>query len=93
MVKIDFNENRKDIKIQETPRVTALSFDRCAEALAAGSNDAVVSIFDIRTAKKIRNLNCHSDSLTSVSFCRSIHAPYLVATGSRDKSVIFHDVR
>ena len=55
MVSIDFNKNRRGV--QGCPIVNALSFDRCGEALAVGSNDSVNSIFDITTGNRLRNLN------------------------------------
>jgi WD40 repeat protein len=70
-----------------------LSFDREGEALAAGSDDALVSIFDVRTGNRIRNLNCHSKAITAISWHRSKAAPYIIATGSADSTIVFHDVR
>jgi WD40 repeat protein len=54
MLSIDFNKNRQGVS--GCPHVVSLGFDRCGEALVAGSNDSMISIFDIRTGCKIRNL-------------------------------------
>ena len=93
MREIDFNYKRTTLDRSQKPFVTAISFDMCGEALAAGSSDSLVSIFDVRTGSRLRNLSCHSDAITAVSFCKNVCAPYLLATGSKDKSVVFHDVR
>lgn len=73
--------------------VISLCFDRGGEALAAGSSEAITSIYDVKTGKRLRNLNCHSDAVTAISWNRSLCAPYLVATGSTDSTIVFHDIR
>ena len=91
MLSIDFNRNRTGI--QGCPQVSSLSFDRCGEALVVGGSDSLTSIFDVRTGNRIRNLSHHVEAVTAVSFNRSAMMPYLVATGSKDKSIVLHDIR
>ena len=91
MVSIDFNRQRKGLV--GCPSVECISFDRCGEALIAGSSDNLASIFDVESGLRIRNLQCHSDSITAVSWNRSRAMPFIVATGSKDTSIVIHDVR
>lgn len=82
MTRIDFNRGRTDYV--DCPLVQSISFDRCGEAFAAGSNDGLVSLFDVTKGKRLRNLNLHTDSITAISWNRSFSLPYILATGSRD---------
>lgn len=89
MVAIDFNKGSKNVE-QE---VHSISFDRLGEALAAGGTESLVSIFDGESGKRLRNLSCHSSVVSAIAWNRSMQLPYLIATGSADESIIFHDVR
>lgn len=91
MTQIDFNKGRRDV--EGSPKVTALTFDRTGEALAAGSTDHLVSIFNVERGCRIRNLNCHSEQISDISWCRSLSQPYIVATGSFDSTIVIHDIR
>ena len=91
MISIDFNRNKRGVI--GCPIVNALSMDRCGEVLAVGGSDSITSIYDIRSGSRLRNLNAHSEEITAVSFNRSLCAPYMVATGSRDKTICIHDLR
>jgi WD40 repeat protein len=93
MKQIEFNEGRQNNSFDENPVVQCLSFDRCGEAFAAGSTENLVSIFDVERSKRIRNLKCHSDMISSLSWNRSFSMPYLLITGSKDKTIVLHDVR
>ena len=79
--------------IEYEPHITALSFDRCGEILTAGTTRAKVAVFDVNSSKRVRDLSCHSKQITTISHLRSACAPYLVATGSLDKTIVFHDLR
>lgn len=59
IIQIDFNRNRQNYSGR--PRVSALTFDRTGEALAAGSTDNLVSIFNVERGCRMRNLNCHEE--------------------------------
>lgn len=90
MIQIPFNQNRASENVGD---VLSLSFDRGAEAIAAGNSKAIVSIFDVEAGKRLRDLNCHSNAVTAISWNRSCAAPYIVATGSADSTIVFHDIR
>lgn len=73
--------------------MSSLNFDRCGEALAVGASDSMTSIFDAETTSRIRNLSCHSKSISAISWNKSKSAPYILATASEDSNIVFHDVR
>jgi WD40 repeat protein len=91
MISIDFNRNKQGAI--GCPIVNALSVDRCGEVLMAGGTDSVVSIYDMCTGSRLRNLKAHTEEITACSFNRSLCTPYMVATGSLDKTVCLHDLR
>lgn len=73
--------------------VTSISFERCGNALAAGTVDGLLHICDAVRGLRLRKLDCHNGAVTDVAWCRSSEANYLVATGSMDGTIVFHDVR
>lgn len=91
IIQIDFNKGRRDV--DSRPSVTCVTFDRSGEAIAAGSQDNLVSIFNVERGCRIRNLKCHSELISDISWCRSLSQPYIIATGSFDCKVAIHDVR
>ena len=93
LIQIDFNKGRRDLSDSQAPIVTCVTFDRSGEAVAAGSNDNLVSIFNVERACRIRNLSCHNQQVSDISWCRSLSQPYILATGSYDSTIAVHDVR
>lgn len=79
--------------IQLSDTVTSVSFERNGNSLAVGTTDGLLHICDAIRGLRLRKLNCHNDAITDVAWCRSPDANYLVATGSRDGTIVFHDVR
>ena len=74
-------------------QITSISFERGGNALAAGTVDGLLHICDAVRGIRLRKLDCHNDAVTDVAWCRSPEANYLVATGSTDGTIVFHDVR
>ena len=79
--------------IQLSDRVTSVSFERGGNALAAGTVDGLVHICDAERGLRLRKLDCHNNVTTDVAWCHSQDMNYLVATGSMDGTIVFHDVR
>lgn len=56
--------------------------------LAVGTSDNMVQLWDVQTSTKLREMNGHSDRVSSLSWNR-----HILTSGSRDHSIINHDVR
>ncbi|AET41385.1 Caf4p Ecym_8090 [Eremothecium cymbalariae DBVPG len=70
----------------EPPIIGAL---QCYDAaLATGTKDGVVRLWDLRSGRVVRTLDGHSDAITSLEF-DSLH----LVTGSLDKSIRIWDLR
>ena len=59
--------------------------------LACGGGDQTVSIFDANTCTRLALLKGHTESVRSITHLDS--NPSVIATGSRDGSVLIFDVR
>jgi cell division cycle protein 20 (cofactor of APC complex) len=60
-----------------------LSFDRSGEALALGSSDGAVHIWDVERKKQLREIRGvgHIKRVSSMSWNRSVLSPYLISSG------------
>lgn len=70
-----------------------MNFDRSGEAMAVGTSDKLVQIYDVERGKQIRNIKAHGARVSSLSWNRSVLAPYLLTSGGLDSVIINHDVR
>lgn len=59
--------------------------------IACGGGDQHVSIFDVNTCVRLAILKGHTESVKSITQLAS--NPFVIASGSRDGSVLIFDVR
>lgn len=71
--------------------VTSISWMNKDEIVAVGFNDATTQIWDANKQRPIRTLGGHHARVCSLSF--NPVSPYLLSTGSKDYSIINHDIR
>ncbi|CAJ2673637.1 unnamed protein product [Trifolium pratense] len=67
---------------------TSLSWSEDSKYLATGFADSQLHLFDAETSKPVRNLEGHSKRIATVTWNNRI-----LTSGSRDNSIINHDVR
>ncbi|EQC25548.1 cell division cycle 20, cofactor-APC complex [Saprolegnia diclina VS20] len=68
--------------------ISSVSWIQEGSTLAVGSSDATVQLWDTTNAKLLRTLNGHSARVGALSWNR-----HVLSSGSRDTSIIHHDVR
>uniref|UniRef100_A0A4W5LAT6 CDC20/Fizzy WD40 domain-containing protein n=1 Tax=Hucho hucho TaxID=62062 RepID=A0A4W5LAT6_9TELE len=68
--------------------ISSVSWIQEGNTLAVGSSDATVQLWDTTNAKLLRTLNGHSARVGALSWNR-----HVLSSGSRDTSIIHHDVR
>jgi len=68
--------------------ITSLSFGANGHTLALGTNEAQIQIWDVERAKLVRSMSGHSARVGSLDWNR-----HTLSSGSRDASIINHDVR
>ncbi|TMW66248.1 hypothetical protein Poli38472_004013 [Pythium oligandrum] len=56
--------------------------------LAIGTSDSVVQLWDVAASKQVRSMNGHSSRVGALAWNN-----YILSSGSRDSSIIHHDVR
>jgi cell division cycle 20, cofactor of APC complex len=56
--------------------------------LAVGTSDSVVQLWDVAAFKQVRSMNGHSSRVGALSWNN-----YIVSSGSRDSTIVHHDVR
>lgn len=56
--------------------------------LAIGTSDSVVQLWDVAASKQVRSMNGHSARVGALAW-----NSYILSSGSRDSSIIHHDVR
>ncbi|CDW76425.1 wd40 repeat-containing protein [Stylonychia lemnae] len=72
---------------------TSVSFDRSGEAIAVGTSERKVQIYDVERCQQIRTISSHGAKVGALSWNRSILAPYLLTSGGSDAMIFNHDVR
>ena len=83
---VDLSKSTLLTQRNERPSIGALqSFDA---ALATGTKDGVVRLWDLRSGKVIRTLKGHTDAITSLKFDSAC-----LVTGSYDRTVRIWDLR
>ncbi len=73
--------------------VCSVNFDRSGEALALGTSDRKVQIFDVEKGMQIRNMSGSGARVSCLSWNRSILAPYLLSAAGADSIIVNHDIR
>jgi cell division cycle protein 20 (cofactor of APC complex) len=68
--------------------VTSVGWTADGSYLAVGTNDAEVQLWDVANPRRLRTMKGHSARVGSLAWNNSI-----VSSGSRDTSIIHHDVR
>ena len=56
--------------------------------LAVGTSDSTVQLWDVQSQTKLREMNGHTDRVSSLSWNR-----HILSSGSRDGTIVNHDVR
>ncbi|TNV83008.1 hypothetical protein FGO68_gene5618 [Halteria grandinella] len=74
--------------------IASINFDRSGEALALGTSDRQLQIYDVERSRQIRRMSSmFGGRVTSVSWNRSVLAPYLVSAAGVDSLIVNHDIR
>jgi len=68
--------------------ITSLSWSHDGSCLAVGTNGAEVQLWDVQRLTKVRTMDGHSARVSSLAW-----NGHLLSSGSRDASIIHHDVR
>lgn len=76
------------LSLENEEYITSVSWASDGKHIAVGFSDAVTQIWDAERLRPIRNLPGHSARVSSMSWNQ-----HLLSTGSRDASIINHDVR
>lgn len=78
--------------LMETPKhenIASVSWIRQGTGyLAVGTSDSTVQLWDVQSQTKLREMNGHSDRVSSLSWNR-----HILSSGSRDGTIVNHDVR
>lgn len=67
--------------------MTSVQFNPLGDKLAIGTNKGTVQIWDSSEAKLIRTMKGHKGRVGSLSWGK------VLASGSRDRNILFRDVR
>jgi len=73
--------------------VASINFDRSGEALAVGTSDRQVQIYDVERQKQVRKITGSLARVSALSWNKSILAPYLLSASGPDTLIVNHDVR
>ncbi len=73
--------------------VCSINFDRSGEALAVGTSDRLVNIYDVERQQQVRKIAGSHFRVSALSWNKSILAPYLVSVSGPDAIIVNHDVR
>nr|XP_014096792.2 cell division cycle protein 20 homolog [Bactrocera oleae] len=76
------------VEYEEGDHACALSWIQDGQILAIGNNTGVVELWDCTKIKRLRVMDGHSARVGTLAW-----NSYLVSSGSRDGSIIHHDVR
>lgn len=76
------------LSLENEEYITSVSWASDGKHIAVGFSDALTQIWDAERLRPIRNLPGHSARVSSMSWNQ-----HLLSTGSRDASIINHDVR
>ena len=87
------NLNSKKTTGSKDSYICSINFDRSGEALAIGTSDRQVQIYDVERQQKVRQITGSGARVSSLSWNRSIMAPYLITASGADSIIMNHDVR
>jgi WD40 repeat protein len=59
-----------------------VSFDVFGEAIGIGTSESKIHIYDVNTARKVREIPSHKGWISSLSFHRGKIMPWLLVSGS-----------
>lgn len=80
-VLLELNSDDDNNDANNNRYVCSVNFDRSGEALAVGTSDRLLQIYDVERGKQIRNIKGHGARVSSISWNRSVLAPYLITSG------------
>jgi len=75
--------------IQETGSITSIAFSLDGKALASGSRNKTITLWDVPSGKKTATLKGHTDIVSSVAFSPDGKT---LASGSQDKTIKLWDM-
>eukprot|EP00347_Sterkiella_histriomuscorum_P001050 403373527 len=73
--------------------ISSVNFDRSGEAIAVGTSHHLIQIYDVERGMQVRNIYAHGARVSSISWNRSVLAPYLITSGGQDAIIMNHDIR
>ena len=86
-----WNGNTGQVEIlQDYPNeiITSVSWMKGGKCLAIGDSSHAIKLVDVEKRQEIRNIQAHSDRVSALAW-----NGYVLSSGSRDSSIINHDLR
>lgn len=68
--------------------ITSVSWMSNSKCIAIGNSDHIVRVYDVEKCTEIKTIKAHTDRVSSLAW-----NGYVLTTGSRDSSIIQHDMR
>jgi cell division cycle protein 20 (cofactor of APC complex) len=76
------------LTLEESNRVTSVSWIKQGNYLAVGTDDCAVQLWDVERKKRVRDMNGHTGRVGALAWNN-----FVLSSGSRDARIINHDVR
>ncbi|KAL4445506.1 hypothetical protein ABPG74_004580 [Tetrahymena malaccensis] len=75
--------------VLEQNKVQSIQWSQSGNLLGVGDANGIISIYDLHTQKRLNSLPLHTDRIGSLAW----RDDFIVASGSRDKSIFCTDIR
>lgn len=76
------------MEVLSTTKISSVSWSGRGEILAVGDDSGFVRIYDVEKSKLIRTYNNHLERVGSLDW-----NGFMITSGSKDKNIIFNDIR